>query len=140
MKYLDQCLHEAIRVYPTIFLERRVAKPYKVPGTDLVLPTGSMVIIPGVEISKDPELFKNPEVYNPDNFSEEETKKRGPFADSTFGHGPRNCVGKRFALLQLKVAMVRILANYKLVPCEKTVDKLVVDTMSSNFMPKGGMW
>lgn len=140
MKYLDQCLQESFRVYPTLILERRVSKPYKVPGTDLVLPKGTMVTIPGVDINRDPEIYENPEVYNPDNYSDEEVGKRGPYADSTFGHGPRNCVGKRFALLQLKISMVRILANYKLVPCEKTVDKLVVDAMTSNFMPKGGMW
>ena len=49
-------------------------------------------------------------------------------------------MGKRFAMLQLKVAMVRLLANYRLVTCERTVEEMVPDIKSMSMLPKGGMW
>ena len=50
---------------------------------------------------------------------------RGGYEFFSFGHGPRNCIGKRFALMQSKAAIFRLIANYKLVPCEKTIDDFV---------------
>ena len=91
-------------------------------------------------MAKDPEFFEKPDEFYPDHFSEEAVNARGPFPDSSFGHGPRNCIGKRFALLQLKVAMFKLLANYKVVPCDRTPKKLVMDNSSAQLLPKGGMW
>ena len=57
-------------------------------------------------------------------FSEREDRSKGlqgGYEFFTFGHGPRNCIGKRFALLQAKIAIFRVIANYKVVPCERTI-------------------
>ena len=43
----------------------------------------------------------------------------------SFGHGPRNCIGMRFALMQSKIAILRLITNYKLEPCAKTIDQFV---------------
>ena len=59
----------------------------------------------------------------------------------TFGHGPRNCIGRRFAILQIKVGLTHLLMNYKLVPSEKTNrGKLEMDMTSQSGAPAGGMW
>jgi len=131
-----------MRCYPLVNLERTVSKPYKLPGTNLTLPKGMIVTVPGAAINNDPQYWENPEKFNPDHFSEESVSKRanGQYADTSFGHGPRNCVGKRMALLQIRVALVRLIYNYKLLPCSKTIDKMVPDIQSSGLLPKGGMW
>jgi len=46
----------------------------------------------------------------------------------------------RFALLQLKTAVLRLIANYQVLECSKTVKELAPDPRSRNFMPKGGVW
>jgi len=91
-------------------------------------------------IMRDEKFFSNPEEFNPENFSPEEKAERGPYPFMAFGHGPRNCIGMRFALLQLKTAIVRLLANYRLLPCSKTVEKLIPDPTSRQLQPKGGIW
>jgi len=57
-----------------------------------------------------------------------------------FGLGPRNCIGMRFALLQVKTAIVRLVANYEVLPCSKTIKEMIPDPLSRSFMPKGGIW
>lgn len=140
LQYLEQCIHESLRMYPTGHLERKCMKDYKFKGTDFVVPKGMLVQICLVPIMKDEKYFPNPDQYNPENFSKQAVSERGPYSYLAFGHGPRNCIGKRFAILQLKAALARLIYNYKLVPSSRTVDKLEIDPASSSQQPKGGLW
>ena len=88
LPYLDACLTESMRCYPLVNLERTVSKPYKLPGTNLTLPKGMLVTVPGAAINNDPQYWENPEKFNPDHFSEESVSKRenGQYADTSFGN------------------------------------------------------
>jgi cytochrome P450 len=55
-------------------------------------------MIPMIGIHYDERYWQNPEEFNPDRFSAEETAKRPNFAFIPFGEGPRNCIGMRLAI------------------------------------------
>ena len=57
-------------------------------------------------------------------FTEAEKAKRHPYTFLPFGYGPHNCVGMRFALLEIKLTLVKLLKKYKLERTEKTAVSL----------------
>ena len=59
-------------------------------------------------------IWGDPEEFRPSRFEGEEAKTRSSYAFNAFGMGPRNCIGMRLALFEVKLAFVKILSKYKL--------------------------
>lgn len=79
---------ESLRKYPPCNLIRtNVNKEYPIPGTNIVMPKESLVIVPVYAIHHDPDYYTNPEEFNPDRFEPEEVKKRHPQTFLSFGDG-----------------------------------------------------
>lgn len=93
---------------------------YKVPGTDFILPKGVSAVIPVYSIHHDEDIYPDPDVFNPDRFTEEEKRKRGSMTFLPFGEGPRNCIGLRFGMMQARVGMISVIQNFKISLNEKT--------------------
>jgi cytochrome P450 family 6 len=86
---------ETLRKYPPVpFLTRECTKGYTIPGTDVTLEKGMLVVIPVLGIHKDPKYYPNPEKFDPDRFRVEAKSKRHHFTYLPFGEGPRVCIGK----------------------------------------------
>lgn len=62
------------------------------PGTDLVIPKGTPIIISLMGIGRDEKYFPEPERFNPERF-EEANKQYDEVAYFPFGEGPRMCIG-----------------------------------------------
>jgi cytochrome P450 family 9 len=72
----------------------------------------------------DPKYFPNPEKFDPYRFSDE---NKGNIQSGTFlpfGIGPRICLGTRYALLELKLLMYKILTKFRIEKCSRTPEKL----------------
>ncbi len=52
------------------------------------------------------------------------------YAFLSFGHGPRNCIGMRFALYEAKAGLAAVFGKYRLVKTEHTPEKLTHDPTS----------
>ena len=140
LPYLDMVVNEALRFYPLGDHERKCVKDYTLPGTSFTIPKGMMVYMPATGIMSDARYFPNPEQFNPENFSKENKEKRNPYAFMPFGIGPRNCIGYRLALLNLKSGLVHLLSGFKVLTCDKTPEELIVHPTSGNIDVKGGIW
>lgn len=82
-------------MYPPVTrLERRCNKAYKVPGTNMTIQKGEVVIIPAIAIHYDERFYWNPQKFDPERFSPATKSDRNPYAYLPFGHGPRNCIGE----------------------------------------------
>lgn len=64
--------------------------------------------------------------FDPQRFQSFSKDSRHAFQFIPFGAGPRNCIGMRFALLEIKVALVRILMKHKFVESPETQVPLVI--------------
>jgi cytochrome P450 family 6 len=95
LKYLDMVVSESLRKYPPIPGNlRKCTKDYTVPGTSMTISKGTSVQIFSYSLHRDPEYYPEPDKFDPERFTPENSKARNPFTYLPFGEGPRNCIGK----------------------------------------------
>lgn len=94
MKFLECCIKESLRLFPSVpIIGREVHKEFCVGGN--VVPEGSIVVIFSYMLHRDPRSFPKPEEFLPERFLPENSSRRHPFAYVPFSAGPRNCIGER---------------------------------------------
>ncbi|XP_015732491.1 cytochrome P450 3A9-like [Coturnix japonica] len=119
LDYLDMAVSETLRLYPLGGRIERVCKR-DVEINGVTIPKGTIVIIPPYTLHRNTEYWPNPEEFRPERFSKENKDSIDPYTYLPFGAGPRNCIGMRFALLTLKVAIAAILQNFTFQVCKET--------------------
>lgn len=141
LPYLDKVIWESLRKYPSLpFLDRVASHDYTVPKTGLVIEKGTPVYIPMLGLHYDPEYFPDPEKYDPERFNEENKRKQAPYVYLPFGGGPRNCIGVRFGLMQAKIGIIKVVSNYELMPCERTLNPMRFDPKALIGAAEGGLY
>ena len=122
-EYLDQVICEVLRLSgPAFLLVRECTEDTTYKG--IRFPKGIDVNIPTYVLHRDPEVWDNPLEFNPDNFSPEVKSKRDPYSYLPFGTGPRQCIGMRLALLEIKQGLLEIMQRFKFERAPETVPTL----------------
>ncbi|XP_043086655.1 cytochrome P450 3A30-like isoform X2 [Puntigrus tetrazona] len=132
MDYLEMAINESMRLLPTApRLERSSKKTVELNG--VTIPKDTLVAIPTYVLCRDPELWESPHEFRPERFSPESKSEIKQNAFMPFGLGPRNCIGMRFALMIMKLLVVKLLQNFSLETCKETQIPL---EMNAAFQPK----
>ncbi|XP_066941636.1 cytochrome P450 3A29-like [Macrobrachium rosenbergii] len=122
LNYLDQVFSEALRIFPPVvnFITRDTNADFQL--GDYFIPSDTDIMIPVWQIHHDPKLWPEPFKFNPERFSPavKASETRHPMSYIPFGAGPRSCPGVRFAQLEAKVAIARLIRTYRLETCEET--------------------
>ena len=121
--YLDQVLSEVLRLCPPNFNILRECKTSCVID-GVSFPAGVDVNIPVYAIQRDPQAFPDPVEFNPDNFSAEAKSARHAYSFTPFGMGPRQCIGFRFAMMEMKLSLGRVLQRFRFQATPETVARL----------------
>lgn len=113
MKYLERCLLEALRVYPPVpYIGRHLKRDLKLASGDYTLPAGTTVVIATYNLHRNEKIYPNPDQYDPDNFLQERQAKRHFYSFVPFSAGPRSCVGRKYAILKLKIVLATIMRQF----------------------------
>jgi sterol 14-demethylase len=113
MQIFDQVLYETLRLHPPFFqLSRSVMQDTQF--KDYIIPKGHIVNISPGAAHRLPQLWDNPDVFDPSRFAEEAKKQQKPYSYVPFGGGMHQCGGRKFALNSLKVSLSWLLRNYEI--------------------------
>lgn len=136
MRYLECCIKEAQRLYPSVsFITRTCEEPFKIGS--VTFPVGTIVRVSVYCLHRDDDVFPKPEEFRPERFFPENAKGRHPFAYIPFSAGPRNCIGQRFALSEEKIVIANILRRFKVKSLDQRDQVNIVSEMV--LRPKSGL-
>ena len=129
------CFQEAMRLYPPAWiLERDAIGPDEVGG--FAIPRHATVIISPFVVHRNPAVWKDPEVFDPERFLPGSAAGRPRSAYLPFGAGRRMCVGAGFAMMEgtLLAAMIAQRCTLDLAPGAR-----VVPEPTATLRPKDGL-
>uniref|UniRef100_A0A1B0CD20 Cytochrome n=2 Tax=Lutzomyia longipalpis TaxID=7200 RepID=A0A1B0CD20_LUTLO len=119
LEYTNMVIQETLRMYPSLTVLDRIYmpqdnEPYSLePHHPSSIPKGISVYIPTFGIHRDPNFYPNPETFNPERFRDISNDPQSKYMFLSFGLGPRQCLGARFGMIQMKMALISILRNYR---------------------------
>ncbi|XP_013099020.2 probable cytochrome P450 4ac1 [Stomoxys calcitrans] len=121
LDYLECVIKETLRLYPSVpFIARTCVTETHI--NDLILPANSQVNVHIYDIMRDPRHFSDPSAFKPERFTPENSANRHPFAFVPFSAGSRNCIGQKFAILEMKAVLVALLQHFEILPVTKLED------------------
>ncbi|XP_077994892.1 1,25-dihydroxyvitamin D(3) 24-hydroxylase, mitochondrial-like [Glandiceps talaboti] len=129
MPYLKSVVKETLRLYPAaLSVSRRLDHDIVIKGYNI--PAGEVISCQVVTMCRDPNIFKDPMTFKPERWLREDSDSVHAFAALVFGFGPRMCLGRRLAELEMHLLLARICRTFKL---ENT--KQVEPVMTSLITP-----
>ena len=112
LKYLGQVLDESLRKHPVaIGPGRTTVKPLTV--GDYYIPKGVDIHSNQLFFAMNPEIWKNPDVFDPERFADVDRMPNYSMTHFPFSVGPHVCLGQTFAKFESKVILARLLQRFQ---------------------------
>ncbi|XP_050086156.1 cytochrome P450 4d10-like [Anopheles aquasalis] len=121
MNYLELVIKETLRLYPSAPLfGRKMMENTEINGK--IFPAGANVVVCPFFLGRNPKYFPNPLVFDPERFNvETSAEKTNPYQYIPFSAGPRNCIGQKFAMLEIKSVISKVLRHYEILPAPQEI-------------------
>lgn len=116
LNYLDAVINETLRHSPTLprlMKEANKNCSIKYNGQKIFIPKGTYIQMSVQCIHRDEENFEDAQQFRPERFLKNSTLGHNTNAFLPFGTGPRNCVGIRLAMLEIKLCVLHLIRRYR---------------------------
>ncbi|CAH1390009.1 unnamed protein product [Nezara viridula] len=114
MKYLERCIMETLRLFPPVpLIARELEQDVQLMSENILLPKGCAVVIGTFKLHRRADIYVDPDNFDPDRFLPENAVNRHYYSFVPFSAGPRSCVGRKYAMLKLKILLANILRNFR---------------------------
>ncbi len=132
LNYTKAVLNESLRIRPPVgVMMRKLVKDTEVDG--YLLKAGGFAIFSIYNVHHHPDLWAEPEQFNPDRFQSAESRR---FSFMPFGAGERICIGNHFAMLEAQFLLAMMIQAYDFELIEQAEPKI---EMVISVRPKGGL-
>ncbi|CDW59268.1 p450 domain containing protein [Trichuris trichiura] len=121
MVYLDCVIRETLRLYPLAswVVSRKCMQTCTTGG--ITIEEGMYILVDVWSIHYNKDIWgPDADEFIPERFADDQMQSLHPFAWIPFGAGPRRCIGERFALLEMKLTLARLLRKYKVFLNDRT--------------------
>ncbi|WP_406301168.1 cytochrome P450 [Streptomyces sp. NBC_00885] len=115
---ITRVLDEALRLHGVVALMRRTTEPVTIGG--FALQAETEVLISLYALHRNPELYPDPDRFDPDRWLPEQVAQRPREHMVPFGAGNRKCIGDKFSWMEATITLATILPRWKLRPVPGT--------------------
>ncbi|MGH0146530.1 UNVERIFIED_CONTAM: hypothetical protein FKN15_008328 [Acipenser sinensis] len=103
-------IKETLRLHPVaVSLQRYITEDIVIQNYHI--PSGTLVQIGLYAMGRNPQIFPRPLQYNPARWLKGEIHY---FKSLSFGFGPRQCLGRRIAEIEMQLFLIHLLQNFKI--------------------------
>uniref|UniRef100_A0A1I8N027 Uncharacterized protein n=1 Tax=Musca domestica TaxID=7370 RepID=A0A1I8N027_MUSDO len=141
LKYMECVIKESLRLYsPIPIIAREIKEDFKYKHSTIgegVLPAGSELVMGFYVMASESKCFENANEFLPERH--QQPAKMHNFQFTPFSAGPRNCIGQKFAMYEMKVILTNIIRTYELLPYGEKIDPLLGIVLRSSTGMQLGM-
>jgi fatty acid omega-hydroxylase len=124
LPYLNSILCEALRLYPSVPIDQKYALEDDVWPDGTFVPAGTVVYYNIYTMGRDMAIWgEDAEVFRPERWLEMQDMPSN-YVFPAFNAGPRECLGRRLAMVEMKACLATMLPHFTLqlaVPAEQIV-------------------
>jgi cytochrome P450 len=135
MTFAEMFLKEVLRLYPPAWmLIREPRRDVELGGCRV--PAGASLLVSPYVTHHRPDVWENPEGFDPERFAPERWDRSQRFAWYPFGAGPRVCLGQAFAMAEMKLVLALVCPR---LPLELVPGSQVVPDPKLTLEPRGAL-
>ncbi|XP_019773542.2 cytochrome P450 4C1 isoform X1 [Dendroctonus ponderosae] len=136
LKYLERVIKETMRLFPIAAILVRKAEENIDIGDHIILKDCSIVF--GIlNVHRNEKYWPQPNKFDPDRFLPENASAIQPGSYLPFSYGPRNCIGPKYAMMDMKALLATVLRKYRVVTSYKRIEDIEVK-MNLLLRPRDG--